>query len=475
MRLEQVHPAFFWNRGPAALEWSFARAWRKLERPEPHWGIVQELTAYSTVVVTMSLALARPRIKPLGLRIGPGAAAVLGVAAMLLCGAVGVSALGEAFTTLWRPLLTVLAIMVITRVAHILGLLDYLAGWLERCTVPRLTESGWESAPGLAYATVFVTSCVTAAALNNDAAVLLLTPIVLAVVRRRYPGHPHLIVPFAFAVFLGAGVAPLVTSNPINLVVADIAGIGFNAYAVRMIPVAVAGWAVSFAVLWLIFRQKLAPVSVPEPAVRAGRNRGLSGPAGQALVLLVTALAAYPVMSYFDGPLWLVAICCAGLGVLLCSRNRIASPVEVFRSVSWEILLFLFCVFVIVLGLRNVGLVDQVAEVYRWGGASRVGQIATVGITSALGSAAINNHPMAILNALALDRLSDVEAHHFLAALVGGDLGPRLLPTGSLAGLLWLESLRRAGVHVSVRQFCLVGVAVTLPALAVSLVVLLVV
>jgi arsenical pump membrane protein len=446
------------------------------ERPQRYWGFVQELTAYSTVVVTMSLALARPRIKPLGVRVGPGAAAVLGVAAMLLCGAVGMSALGEAFITLWQPLLTVFAIMVITRVAHILGLLDYLAGLLERCTVPRLTAAGWESAPGRAYATVFVTSCITAAALNNDAAVLLLTPIVLAVVRRRYPGHGHLIVPFAFAVFLGAGVAPLVTSNPINLVVADIAGIGFNAYAVRMIPVAVAGWAASFAVLWLIFRRKLAPVAVPEPAARPpGRVRGLSGPAGQALVLLATALAAYPVMSYFDGPLWLVAISCAALGVLLCSRQRMASPAEVFRSVSWEILLFLFCVFVIVLGLRNVGLVDQIAEVYRWGGASRIGQVATVGLASALGSAAINNHPMAILNALALERLSDVEAHHFLAALVGGDLGPRLLPTGSLAGLLWLESLRRAGVHVSVRQFCLVGVAVTVPALAVSLLVLLLV
>lgn len=437
---------------------------------------MQELTAYSTVVVTMSLALARPRIKTLGVRVGPGAAAVLGVAAMLLCGAVGLSALAEAVATLWRPLLTVFAIMVITRVAHILGLLDDMARLLERCTAPRLTAAGWQSAPARAYVTVFVTSCITAAALNNDAAVLLLTPIVLAVVRRRFSGQGHLIVPFAFAVFLGAGVAPLVTSNPINLVVADIAGIGFNAYAVRMIPVAVAGWLASLAVLWLIFRRKLAPVAIPEPALSsAPRARGLSGPAAQALVLLATTLAAYPLMSYFDGPLWLVAISCAALGVLLCSRQRMASPVEVVRSVSWEILLFLFCVFVIVLGLRNVGLVDQIADVYRWGGAGRIGQVATVGIASALGSAAINNHPMAILNALALDRLSDVEAHHFLAALVGGDLGPRLLPTGSLAGLLWLESLRRAGVHVSVRQFCLVGVAVTVPALVVSLVVLLVV
>jgi arsenical pump membrane protein len=58
---------------------------------------------------------------------------------------------------------------------------------------------------------------------------------------------------------------------------------------------------------------------------------------------------------------------------------------------------------------------------------------------------------------------------HALAALIGGDLGPRLLPMGSLAGLLWIDSLRRMNVEVSLEDFVRVGVAITIPTLAVSL------
>jgi arsenical pump membrane protein len=43
---------------------------------------------------------------------------------------------------------------------------------------------------------------------------------------------------------------------------------------------------------------------------------------------------------------------------------------------------------------------------------------------------------------------------------------------GSLAGLLWLAQLRRAGVSISLREFVRTGVIVTVPALAVSLAVL---
>jgi arsenical pump membrane protein len=118
----------------------------------------------------------------------------------------------------------------------------------------------------------------------------------------------------------------------------------------------------------------------------------------------------------------------------------------------------------IAVGLERAGVVDHQADLYR----ATPAAIATVGVVAAVGSALIDNHPMAVLGLAAIERAGGGTVMT-LAALVGGDLGPRLSPIGSLAGLLWLGTLRRQGVQISVREFARVGLLVTIPSLAASL------
>ena len=146
-----------------------------------------------------------------------------------------------------------------------------------------------------------------------------------------------------------------------NLIVADVAGIGFNDYAARMIPIAIAGWVTAYAMLRLVFRRQLRRA---EPAGAPRESARLSPAGKQFLVLMLVALGSYPVLSYAGGPVWMVAAAAAGLGVALCRHHRAASPRALIAAVSWETLVFLFCVFVIAIGLRNVGLVDRLAELY---------------------------------------------------------------------------------------------------------------
>jgi arsenical pump membrane protein len=417
--------------------------------------------AYVAPGLTVALALARPRVGA-RLQVGPATAGLLGLALMLAAGAVDPPAVLQAAATLWRPFIGVASIMLTAAVAEQVGIVERLAAIVER---------GTRGPVWLAFAIVFVLAAGTATLLNNDSAILLLTPMIVPLVKRRYPLRQHLVVPFSFCVFAAAGVAPLVISNPINFVVASHAGIGFNAYAAVMIPVAVVGWLVAFAMLCLIFRADIrdpipgrGPTAPPLPRVTRAE--------WEVLVVMGAVFGTYPIVSLLDGPVWAVAGLGALAGVAVCRLRGVASPLTLGRMVAWDILLFMFAVYVMAQGLRQIGVVALLARGYGAAGGPRT-QVAAIGTFSALGSALLNNHPMALLNAVALTELPGADRRHVLAALIGGDLGPRLLPMGSLAGLLWVKTLARIGVPIPLKQFVRVGALVTLPALAVSLLALL--
>lgn len=415
---------------------------------------MRELLAYSTFAVTIGVAITRPQLTARW-QVGPGAAALGGMLVLIASGIVGAADLVTVGGTLWRPFLSIVATMLMTASAERMGLPNRLAlGLFGR---PSLSI-------GRLYLSVFILSAATSSLLNNDAAVLLLTPPVLALVQMRYPGQRALLVPFAFAVFAAAGVAPLVVSNPVNMIVASAAGLDFNTYAARMIPISLAGWIIAFVMLRLLFASRLA-TAVASGVAAPGR---VSRAQRQIVLVLFAALGSYPLVAMIDPTaIWLVSAAGAALAVAVACRCRTAQLGELMaRGVAWDILVFLVAVFVIAIGLRNVGLVGHLSALYAGAG------IGVVGTTAALGSAVLNNHPMAILNVLALEGAPQAGQREILAALIGGDLGPRLLPIGSLAGLLWLDSCRRAGVEIPVRQFVGIGMAVTIPALAVSLAIL---
>jgi len=379
------------------------------------------------------------------------------VVAMLASGLLGPREFGDAAAVLWRPLLAIASIMVIAAAAQRLGVVARVAAGLFQLAGGSCQRL---------FVLVFGISLVSSAVLNNDAAVLLLVPVVVALVRVLYPSEPGLLAPFALAVFMAAGVAPLAVSNPMNMIVAEYVGLDFNSYALRMVPISLAGASLALLVLRWIFRRELAgaPSSMSAPSPGPWRPREIEG-----LIALLATFAAYPLIAYAGGPVYAVSATGAAVALLLCRRHGLGRPAAVIRhGVAWEVLVFLVGVSVMAVALRDLSAGALLAGFYQDTG------LAGIGLVSAAGSALLNNHPMSLLNMLALDAGSQDGLRAVLAALIGGDLGPRLLPWGSLAGLLWFASLRRLGVRVPVGQFMAVGATLTAVALPVSLGLLLV-
>lgn len=407
-------------------------------------------------MVVAAAALAIALIVSLGWRSAwaPATGALVGLAIALFGGVATSLDIERALGDLWRPMISIVGIMATTSCAAELGIFTRLAAWIEPTTRGPVKH---------AFRRVFALAAVTAAILSNDAAILLLTPVVIELLRAVYPRrNPKFLAPFAFAAFIAAGVAPLPTGNPMNLVVAYRAGIDVNTYALHMIPVALAGWIVAYAMLAWCYRDALADQA---PALGAAPPVvPLTSHARVVLIATGASIVSYPILAALGQPIWPVALVAAAICVA-AARGRGIPGRQIADGISWELLPFLFGVLVLATALARVGATDTLRELY----ARTPYPLATVGGVAAVGSAVMGNHPMALLHSLALTGTPDKLV---FAALVGGDLGPRLLPIGSLAGLLWAHQLRQKGVVVPLATFVRVGFIVTVPSLLASLLVL---
>jgi arsenical pump membrane protein len=428
-----------------------------------------QLGAISILSLTIGLSLSRPRVGPV--RIQPATAAMFGATLTVAVGLLSPLEAWEVLEFLARPVLTIVSLMIITIVASRAGFFRILAWRLA-------TSAGGNSRRLLAR--LFFAGTITGTLFTNDAAVLIFTPMVFQLVEEiRDPTWTDANrVPFYFAVLYVANlVGALVISNPINIIVADWFGIGFVEYAFWMVLPAVVSMIVTYFGLVFFFRRSIpATYRVPTSIEPSAQGRKLR--AATAVVLIATLIG------FFSEP-WSgipTAFVAATGALLLLLLYHLFGPERIFgpkrtrgvvAEVGWDAVIFVVGIFIVANGLRAVGLTDTIGVLLLM--ASEVGQQAgnfAAGLIAAVSSAVMNNHPTAGIMALAIGDLpvdSATRQGMAFAALIGGDLGPKMLPVGSLAALLWFRILRSRGVEISYWQYVKLGVPVTLAAVVLSL------
>jgi len=421
----------------------------------------------SILALTIGLALLRPQLA--SLRIGIAGAASIGA---FLALASGVVPLDLAWNTLRRlavPLTTIVSLMTITLVAARVGLLELLGEAIAR----------WADGDGRRlFSLIFWSGTSVGALFTNDAAILLFTPMVLIMMDRvALPewGEAQRL-PYYFAVlYVGNLVGAFVISNPINIVAASFFGIDFVEYSLWMLLPAVVSMGVSWWGLRLAFRRDL-----PRTCARSERPLGLPLSADRRLiqataVILVLTLLGFLTERLTGLPTWIVAAAGAlSLLALLVSRGQ--SPLPVIARIDWHVLVFVCGIIIVTVGLRNAGITEVFGDlIARLGGESLPGMLLSTSLTAAVSSAFINNHSTVGLMIWVIQDFSLPTLEQNLmvyAALIGGDLGPKMLPIGSLAALMWFRMLQLHGVSVSVLRYIALGIPITLAAVLASVIVL---
>jgi arsenical pump membrane protein len=431
------------------------------------------VAALSVFAGTLFLMIKRP----FGMKLGYAAA--IGAALSLLLGTVSLSQAAQSFFEIWDATLAFLGIVVLSVVLDAMGFFKWAA-----LQVVKLAN-------GNGLRLYFYVTLLTAAVsilFANDSAVLILIPIVLEIVScLSIDTKGKLAYLFSAGLIADTAAMPLITSNPINILSADFFGYTFIDHLVFMGPIAVATISSSLLIIYLFFRKGIPKAYSAEAADVLIGGRPVMAPTLLRICLatLVAVDVGYVLTSLGRVPVSFVV--CGGaafLGAVYWFSLKQEGSVNgekkglkgLMRDVNWDILLFMLSIFIVVQGLATAGITNLLASALQTTSQmpSALG-IFCPSMVVTVGASFMNNWPMTILGMLSIEQIGAVGAQHtglIFSNVIGNNLGPHFFPLGSLAILMWMETMRRKGVNISLKQYLKVGAVVSIVEVAVASLVL---
>lgn len=396
--------------------------------------------------------------QPKGLKIGTSA--VAGAVVALALGVVSIEDVFSVTNIVWDATLAFIGIILLSMVLDEIGFFEWAALHIIRASGGSGTRL---------FVLILLLGAGVSALFANDGAALILTPILLAKMRLLQL-DPKAILAFLLAGGFIADSAsnPLIISNLTNIVTAGYFDIGFWEYARVMFLPNLVSIVASILVLWLFFRQaipaQLSLTGLPTPA-SVIKHRGLFQLSWGFLALL---LMGYGIGDTYHLPVSVFALGGGIIFLLLAGYLKAARIGLTLKTAPWQVVWFSVGLYVVVFGLKNAGLTDQIAEVLTWANAQ--GQTVAVLVTGFMAagiSSVMNNMPTVMLMDIAIMQTGN----EFLAYanLLGCNLGPKMTPIGSLATLLWLHVLDKKGVHIGWGEYMKVGLIITPPVLGLAL------
>jgi Na+/H+ antiporter NhaD/arsenite permease-like protein len=408
-----------------------------------HWR--QELVASAIFAVTYVLISSRQlKILPLN----RPAAALLGAVLMI---ATGVMTPERAYRSInYDTLVLLLGMMLISAYLYLAHFFEWAAELVLK----------FSQTPVRLLLYVTLTSGILSALLVNDTICLMLTPLVVAVIRRgKLPLLPFLI---ALATSANVGSVATLVGNPQNMIIGHYSRISFSDFSRTLLPAALVGLAINFFILRFGFRKLLRKTAIAGTEQTVPKlDRGL---------FAIVCVAFISIFAGFFVGLNLAWTAMTGAALVMVLARR--DTHDVLKLVDWHLLLFFAALFVVVDGLRDTGLPDTIySRLQPIFGSNAPAQAWNLAWFSVVGSNIFSNVPFVLVAGNWIARFTDPSLMWKVLALSTTFAG-NLTIVGSVANMIVVESARDH-IQVGFWDYARFGIPITILTTAAGVIVLL--
>jgi Na+/H+ antiporter NhaD/arsenite permease-like protein len=434
------------------------------------------LIALAIFLVTYALISIRrfPKVK-----IDRPAAALVGAALMI---ALGVVAPDKAIGAIHLDIIILLVGMMIL----VAGL--ELCGFFEWVSLRMIKYS--KNQFTFLVLTMVVTGSLSALVLN-DTIVLLFTPIIIRTCRL-LKSNP---VPYLVAEALAANIGSVATvvGNPQNAFIATTAGISFVDFSARLVPVSIVCMLVAITMMYLFYRKDIEKGSAQEfrrkilkDGWKAFEDELVKGDAATtsgikklkerkvglyALTGITTMTFLAFILSHVLGtPIAVIAFLGGVTALFVVPLITDVKAKEMVAGVDWSIILFFVGLFIVIEGVKDSTLLDEIRGGFPGFHDGSVPSLAWLSALSAFMSNLVSNVPAVML----LSEMIPVSHSDLWIALAASStLAGNATILGAAANVIVAEKAEGMGVQINFWKFTLVGFPIAMATLFVSTVMLL--
>ncbi len=286
---------------------------------------------------------------------------------------------------------------------------------------------------------------------SNDIIILTFTPFICAFARKTKINP----IPYLIAEFVAANTwsTMLVIGNPTNIFLSLTYGIDFfEFFKVMFFPSLISGL-VALLVLYVIFRKQLKEKMQLVQTEELKINKPIMI---ISLIHLIVCTILLAISSFINLEMWIICLVIAiSISLILLIINR-KILLNSLKRAPWDLIPFILSMFVIVLTLDKHGFTKQIGDLLlNLTSKNEILNVLVYGFVSIFADNLINNIPMSLA---AIKVLQNADISSIYAVIIGSNLGAYLTPIGALAGIMWMNILKKEDIKLSFVGFIKYGI-----------------